>query len=124
MLGLNQVAHLSADVDDGTLGVLGGDEFVPSLALLRRGHQGQLQPGQRLAQSPGTAALAAAAMARGRLLDASLAVQAAHGFVAIRCLQLAATVEEAEFAAHEAGKRAPADVAGLRQPHLQGSDGG
>ena len=62
-------------------------------------------------------------MARGRQIDASLAVQTAQGFLAIRHLELAASVEEAEFPAHVAGERGPAGVAGLRQQHLQGRDG-
>ena len=136
VLGLNQVAQLGPDVDHGALRVLAGDQFVPGLPLWRGRHQGQLQAGQRpdgggnrlrcgdrLAESPGTAVAVAAAMARGRQLDASLALQTAQGFLAIRHLEFAASVEEAEFPAHVAGERGPAGVAGLRQQHLEGRDG-
>ncbi len=136
MLGLNQVAQLRADVNDGTLRVLAGDQLIPNLALCGRGDQGQLESGQvpgasgdglrggqRLVQPARAAVAAAAAMARRRQLDATLPMQVAQGFVATGRLRLAETVEEAEFAADVAGECAPAGAADLCQQHLQGRHG-
>ena len=136
VLGLNQVAHLGTDVQHGSLRVLAGDQLVPGPPLLRTRHQGQLEPGDRprrrrnclrlrdrLAEPTRTAVTGAAAMARGRQIDASRAVQTAQGLLAARHLRLAATVHETELPAHVPGERAPAGVASLRPQHPQGLHG-
>ena len=72
----------------GPVRVLGGHQFVPSLALLRAADQAELQPGHcphagrhalqrghRLAQAAGSAGADTPAVARGRQCDPALAVQ-------------------------------------------------
>ena len=118
MLGLDQVAHLGADMDHGALGVLPADELVPATALLRGGDEGEEEPlhladglrdgdrlGKRAAQTARAAAGRAGAALRDGQLDAARLVQAAQGLLAGRDLQAAATVAEAELAADLAGER-------------------